>query len=124
MIEANATAEGIGEIFAGNAITLMFNTPGLPPNGDSRTPDIVVAPNVGVTYTGSSKKLAEHGGFSHDDTDVVLFLSNPGITAAAVSAPVQTAQVAPTILKALGLSPSSLQAVQLEGTAPLPGITF
>ena len=48
----------------------MFNPPGLPPSGDPRTPDILVTPNIGVTYSGSGKKLAEHGGFSHDDTNV------------------------------------------------------
>jgi len=35
---------------------------------------------------------------------------------------VETTQVAPTILKLLGLSPSSLQAVQREGTQVLPGL--
>jgi hypothetical protein len=35
---------------------------------------------------------------------------------------VETTQVAPTILKLLGLSPSSLQAVQREGTRVLPGL--
>jgi hypothetical protein len=34
---------------------------------------------------------------------------------------VETTQVAPTILKLLGLSPSSLQAIQREGTQDLPG---
>jgi hypothetical protein len=47
----------------------MFNPPGLPPDGDPRAPDIIVTPNIGVTYSGSGKKLAEHGGFSHDDTN-------------------------------------------------------
>jgi hypothetical protein len=37
---------------------------------------------------------------------------------------VQTKQVAPTILKALGLDPASLQAVQKEGTQELPGLPF
>jgi hypothetical protein len=37
---------------------------------------------------------------------------------------VTTTQVAPTILKALGLSPSSLQAVVAEGTTVLPGTSF
>ena len=35
---------------------------------------------------------------------------------------VETTLVAPTILKLLGLSPSSLQAVQREGTQVLPGL--
>jgi arylsulfatase A-like enzyme len=36
--------------------------------------------------------------------------------------PVETTQVAPTILKALGLDASKLQAVRIEGTQVLPGV--
>jgi hypothetical protein len=39
-----------------------------------------------------------------------------------VNTPVQTAQVAPTILKVLGLDPHSLKSVQLEHTQVLPGL--
>lgn len=39
------------------------------PTVDPRTPDIIVTPNVGVTYSGSKAKLSEHGGFAHDDTN-------------------------------------------------------
>ena len=124
MLEQNASAIGLGEIFAGPTVDVMFNKPGIPPNGDSRTPDIIVTPNVGVTYTGSSKKLEEHGGFSHDDTNVVLMLSNPSFSGATIFTGVETKQVAPTILKALGLDPASLQAVQIEGTTVLPGTSF
>jgi len=111
---------GIGQIFWGPAITQLYNAPGLPPDGDPRTPDIVVTPDIGVTYSGSSKKQAEHGGFAHDDTNVMMLLSNPGLKAATVTIPVTTMQVAPTILKALGLNPGALQAVQEEGTEVLP----
>jgi arylsulfatase A-like enzyme len=38
-----------------------------------------------------------------------------------VPTPVQTLQIAPTILQALGLNPGSLQSVQIEGTPVLPG---
>ena len=81
-----------------------------------------MTPNVGVTYTGSSKKLAEHGGFAHDDTNVVLLLSHPSFQAQTVHAEVGTAQVAPTILRALGINPSALEAVRAEGTGVLPAL--
>jgi hypothetical protein len=113
---------GIGEIFFERSIDQLFNQPGIPPNGDSRTPDIIVAPNVGVTYSGSTTKQAEHGGFSHDDTNVMILLSNPSFAAKTLTSPVTTSQVAPTILKALGLNPGSLQAVQMQGTEVLPGV--
>jgi hypothetical protein len=111
---------GIGEIFWGAGMTQLYNAPGLPPSGDPRTPDILVTPHIGVTYSGSTKKLAEHGGFSHDDTNVVLLVSHPGLRGGTVTIPVTTMQVAPTILKALGLNPSALQSVQQEGTETLP----
>jgi predicted AlkP superfamily pyrophosphatase or phosphodiesterase len=113
---------GIGEIFFERSIDQLFNQPGIPPNGDSRTPDIIVAPNVGVTYSGSTTKQAEHGGFSHDDTNVMILVSNPSFAAKTLTTPVTTSQVAPTILKALGLNPGSLQAVQMQGTEVLPGV--
>jgi hypothetical protein len=111
---------GIGQIFFGTGIAQLFNPPGLPPTGDPRTPDILVTPNIGVTYSSSSKKLAEHGGFAHDDTNVMLLLSNPSFSPVAITGPVTTLQIAPTILQSLGLNPTSLTAVQLEGTPVLP----
>jgi hypothetical protein len=118
ILEANADATGIalGQIYYGPSLTLNYNDP----TRDPRTPDIIVTPNVGVTYSGSKAKLAEHGGFSHDDTNVVLLLSNPSYQAKTIRAAVGTVQVAPTILQTLGLNPSSLSAVVAEGTAVLP----
>lgn len=113
---------GIGEIFSGPGIPQLFNAPGIPPNGDPRTPDILVTPNIGVTYSGSGKKLAEHGGFSHDDTNVIMLLSNPGFKSRTVTNPVETEQVAPTILSVLGLDPGKLDSVQHEGTQVLPDV--
>ena len=81
-----------------------------------------MTPNVGVTYTGSTAKQEEHGGFAHDDTNVILLLSHPSFEPNTVHAEVGTAQVAPTILKALGLNPSALDAVRAEGTSVLPAV--
>ncbi len=39
-----------------------------------------------------------------------------------VSAAVETTQIAPTILKLLGLNPHDLQAVRIEHTRVLPGV--
>ena len=118
MLESNATAAGIGQIFYGASITTAYNSPLV----DSRTPDIIVAPNVGVVYTGSAKKQAEHGGFANDDTNVMMLISNPSIDQNTNYQFVETKQVAPTILRILGLDPTALDAVKLEGTAVLPGL--
>jgi arylsulfatase A-like enzyme len=124
MIESNAKAEGLGQLYFGPSVALNYDVPGLPPSGDPRTPDIIVTPNIGVTYTGSAAKLEEHGGFSHDDTNVMLLVSNPGIAPRIVYSGVGTLQVAPTILKALGLDPSLLDGVRREGTQVLPAVQF
>lgn len=115
---ASATGIGLGQFFYGPSLILNYNDP----NKDPRTPDIIVTPNVGVTYSSSGKKLAEHGGFAHDDTNVVLLLSNPSFSAKTVKEGVGTAQVAPTILQALRLDPRWLDAVRIEGTSVLPAV--
>jgi hypothetical protein len=120
ILEENASSTGIalGQIYYGPSLSLNYNDPTV----DPRTPDIIVTPNVGVTYSGSTSKLAEHGGFNHDDTNVILLVSNSSFKSVTVHAEVGTAQVAPTILQALKLNPSSLTAVQSEGTAVLPEV--
>jgi hypothetical protein len=123
LLETNAKDAGIGEILYGPSLETAFNKPGIPSEGgDPRTPDIIVLPNIGVVYTGSTKKQAEHGGFAPDDTNVMLLISNPKIRERSVTTFVETTQVAPTILKILGMDPDSLDAVRKEGTAVLPGL--
>jgi hypothetical protein len=121
-LEANAATIGAngGEIYYGHNLSLMFNDP----STDPRTPNVIVAPNVGVVYTGGKKKVAEHGGFAHDDTAVMMLVAHPGFAQTTINSPVETAQVAPTILQLLGLNPNNLIAVQQEGTQVLPGIQF
>ena len=112
------TGIGLGQIYYGPSLSLNYNDPTV----DPRTPDIIVTPNVGVTYSGSKAKLSEHGGFAHDDTNVVMLLSNPSLQAKTVSSEVGTVQVAPTILKALDINPWELYAVREEGTPVLPAL--
>lgn len=124
LLEDNRKTAGIGQIFFDQSVALNYNWAGLPPNGDPRTPDIIVTPNVGVTYTGSAAKLMEHGGFAHDDTNVMLLLSNPAFRPHTVYSEVGTLQVAPTILRALGLDPRGLDGVRFEGTGALPDVNL
>jgi hypothetical protein len=115
-LNANASALFIDEVLAGNEIKLKFNDP----LTDNATPDVLVQPVYGTVYTGSTAKNAEHGGFSFGDTNVGLIVSNPGLHARTVKTPVATSQVAPSVLKALGIDPSELYAVRKEGTTVLP----
>ena len=122
LLESNASAIGLGEIFYGGALALNYNVGGLEPGQDSRSPDIIVTPNVGVTYSASTTMIGDHGGFAHDDTNVMLLVSNPNFSAQTVAATVTTRQIAPTMLKALGLNPTLLDAVKQEGTPVLPEV--
>jgi arylsulfatase A-like enzyme len=117
-LEMNAGAVDFGTIYAGFSMKLLFGNPAM----DPRVPDIVVQPNVGVIYTGSTSKVAEHGGFAEDDTHAMLMVSNPRLSPKTVTSPVENAQVAPTILELLGLNPNELDGVRLEGTQVLPGL--
>jgi hypothetical protein len=119
-LSANRALFGGGEIFGGNSLQLSFSDPAL----DSRSPDLIVAPNVGVVYTGGTKKVSEHGGFAIDDRNVLLIVSNSSFSPKLFTGAVETRQVAPTILQALGYDPSALLAVQKEGTEVLPGLPF
>lgn len=87
ILETNKSQIGLGQLYNGPSLALNYNRGGLGPGLDPRSPDIVVTPNVGMTYSGST-----------------------------------TMQVAPTILKALGLDPKALDAVRAEGTQVLPEV--
>ena len=109
---------GLAKIYAGTAAADFF---GVPPS-DPRHPDVFGRVQVGVVYTGGSK-IAEHGGDNPGDRDVPLVVHAPGAAPRSrVHAWVETTQVAPTILRLLGLDPRALQAVQIEGTRVLPSI--
>lgn len=116
----NASALKILNIFAGANQTAM----GIgSPLTDERVPDIIVQPELGTIYTTSKKKMAEHGGLSSDDRNVACFASHPSFLKSVFNQTVQTTQVAPTILQALGIDPKNLQAVVAEGVPVLPGFT-
>src|SRR5215470_17107782 len=117
-LNANKAQAHIDTILSGASLQQYFNDP----TKDSRTPDIIVLPEHGVIYAKlTATKIAEHGGFSDDDTHVSLLVSNPHLNKGSISTAVQTTQIAPTILQLLGLDPNKLQAVGIEHTQILPG---
>lgn len=111
----NQKTLGIQEIFAGQSMKDKWNDPG----SDPRTPDIILKVNTGVIFTGGSK-IAEHGGLNEDDIHAALLVSFPSASPRTVKTAVLNQQVAPTIIKALGLNPGDLQAVQQEQIHVLP----
>jgi len=122
LLQQNATAIGLGQIYYGPTLWLNYNVGGWGAGQDPRTPDIIVTPNTGVTYSGSTTMIADHGGFAHDDTNVMLLVAHSCFKHQTVSDQTATTQIAPTILKALGLNPEALDAVRAEGTPVLPEV--
>lgn len=118
-LEAIQTQAHIRRILSGTALRIQFDDP----RTDPRTPDIIVEPNLGVIYTEpTNPTIAEHGGFNEEDRNVPILIANPRFEPRVMNAPVSTAQLAPTIIKLLGLDPQALEAVRIDKTQVLPGL--
>ncbi|MGZ0147185.1 alkaline phosphatase family protein [Kribbella sp. WER1] len=106
---------GLTHIWAGAQAARFFGVP----VGNGRYPDVFGKVQEGVVYA-KPTKLAEHGGMNPGDRHVLMLVSGAGVRTQVVRTPVETTQVAPTVLALLGLDPLSLRAVQVEGTRVLP----
>jgi len=115
-IDAAATGNGV---VWGSALAALYPDP----LTDSRTPDIILLPVPGTVYTppvATATKIADHGGFGDDDVHVALLVSNPGLPQKTIDDPVETRQIACTILKALGMECDGLQSERVEPSKFLP----
>ena len=110
------TASGLTTVYAGRDAAAYFGTR----LDDPRVPDIYALAQHGVVFTGKKSKIAEHGGADPQDRDVPLVVAGAGTHHSSSSTTVETTQIAPTILRLLGLDPDELQAVHAEGTPALP----
>ncbi|WP_407275258.1 alkaline phosphatase family protein [Halothiobacillus sp. DCM-1] len=114
---------GIQKLWFGQTLQQHF---GVPAN-DHRLPDLMIETQPGVIYTKpDDHKLAEHGGWRNNDRHVALMLSNPQLAqpGSRVTTAVETTQVAPTLLAALGINPDALEAVADAHLSPLPNLRF
>ncbi|WP_136611749.1 alkaline phosphatase family protein [Sinomonas albida] len=110
-------ASGLDKVYSGSEVADFFHTSA----ADERIPDIFGIVQHGVVYTGGKGKIAEHGGAGVEDRHVPIVVSSGTDTGAnTVSSQVETTQIAPTIMRALGLDANALQAVKIEGTQALP----
>ena len=113
---ANRAAARIDRILSGPELAALYPDP----LTDARTPDIILLPVPGTVYTTSATKIADHGSFSEDDVHVALLVSNPRLPRKTISDPVETRQIACTILKSLGLNCRGLASEQIEPSRALP----
>jgi hypothetical protein len=111
------TASGLSTAYAGAAAASYFGVTA----GNPRVPDLIGIVTHGVVYTGGKGKIAEHGGADPQDRNVPIVVSGANVeNRGVVDPPVQTTQIAPTILRLLNLNPNALHAVQSEHTSTLP----
>jgi len=113
---ANRAAARVAHILSGADLAAMFADP----LADPRTPDIILVPEPGTVYTTSGTKIADHGGFGDDDVHVALLVSQTSLPNKTINDPVETRQIACTILKALALSCDALTSQQVEPSKFLP----
>jgi hypothetical protein len=114
-----AATLGIADIYSGARMGLTLNLPAK----DSRMPDIILQPELGVLWgTPDNKALAGYGGMLDEDTHVALLVSGAQLTGRHAPAWVPTTQLAPLLLGALGMEALDLQALHLEYSPALPGI--
>jgi arylsulfatase A-like enzyme len=110
------TSAGLYQVYAGATAAALIGVD----QSDPRVPDVIGISQYGVVYTSHKAKIAEHGGDHNEDRNVPILLAWPGAPGGtAVTTPVETTQIAPTILQLLGLNPRELQAVRIEGTQAL-----
>ncbi|HEV7207462.1 MAG TPA: alkaline phosphatase family protein [Mycobacteriales bacterium] len=110
-------SSGLDQVYTGAQADSFVGAKG----GDPHAPDLIGVAQYGVVYTSGVGKIAEHGGFHLEDVNVALVVSGAGAPHHEVNRSlVHTTQIAPSILKLLGLHPEALQAVRIEGTKALP----
>jgi hypothetical protein len=98
------TSAGLLQVYTGLAAAQLIGVD----LSDPRVPDVIGISQYGVVYTSHKAKIAEHGGDYLEDRNVPILLAwsgAPGGTA--VTAPVETTQIAPTILVLLASTPTS-----------------
>ena len=114
-----AVGLGIQDIYSGARLGLTLNSPAK----DSRMPDIVLQPRAGVVWTSEGdRSLMFHGGMLDEDTHVALMISGAQLTGRSDPTYVPTTQLAPLLLRALGMEKFDLGALHLEHSPALPGI--
>ena len=113
------TELGIGEIYSGDKLRLIMNSA----EEDSRMPDLILQPQAGVIWMRKGDDRPQmHGGFSDDQNHVALLVSGRQLTGRIDKTPVPTTQIAPLILRILGMEKMDLRALHQEHTPALPGI--
>ena len=112
---ANRALAHIDQILWGSKLPETFADP----LTDSRAPDIALVATPGTVYTTAATKIADHGSFSDDDAHVALLVSATSMAMRTIDDPVETRQIACTILKSLGVDCDRLMSERVEHSKAL-----
>jgi hypothetical protein len=111
-----ADALGISTIATGADLALTMNSPA----DDPRMPDIVIEPRESIRYTVRGSHI--DGGDREAETHVPLLISGVQFTGRVDKTWVPITQIAPLLMRALGMDKFDLDALHHEHTPALPGI--
>ena len=111
---------GLRALYAGKGAADFIGVP----RNDARVPDLIGIATLGSVYSNPTKikKISEHGGNAEQDRHVPIVVWGAGVERGSSNERVETTQIAPTILRLLGLQPEELAAVRKEGTEVLPDL--
>jgi hypothetical protein len=113
-----AAALGIQDIYSGPKLELTLNSP----EQDTRMPDIILQPESDVYWVSTMVGQPSHAQTRDEDAHVALLVSGAQLTGRVDKTWVPTSQVAPLLLRALGIEKFDLEALHREHTPALPGI--
>ena len=115
--DGTVSHSGLRAIYAGKDAADLIGVS----KNDDRVPDVIGIAQIGTVYSNPTKigKIAEHGGDAEQDRHVPIVVWGAGVERSTSGDPVETTQIAPTILRLLGLPIDELIAVKKEGTDPL-----
>ncbi len=111
-----ADALGISTMATGAELALTMNSPA----EDPRMPDIVIEPRESIRYTAHGSHV--DGGDREDEMHVPLLISWVQFSGRGDKTWVPVTQLAPLLMRALGMDKFDLDALHHEHTPALPGI--
>ncbi len=110
---------GIEKIYSGEGLQLRYNDL----TTDPRMPNILLQASMGVIWTSpASAELNAPGGLTDEGVNVPVLVSGPGLEGRIDKTEVPTSQIAPAILKSLGMEKFGLEALHHEHTPAIPDI--
>jgi hypothetical protein len=84
LVSNNQVSAGIQDIWSGEKLKLLYGDPAT----DPRVPDIIAVGRPGVIYRTGTSTFAEHGGYSDQEVNVPIVISNPHLAPQTIRQPV------------------------------------